>query len=99
MAAKRIQLIKDFVEKTAKRLLDYPDIAKQLQFERMFSRCKLFDRQVPLYQKQKPLTKEEIDTIEQNLWFIAWATPWQRLFYTARLGAEFVKQTAQKEIK
>ena len=30
MAAKRIQLIKDFVEKTAKRLLDYPDIAKQL---------------------------------------------------------------------
>ena len=40
--------------------IDRPDIAKQLQFERMFSRCKLFDRQVPLYQKQKPLTEEEI---------------------------------------
>ena len=40
--------------------IDRPDIAKQLQFERMFSRCKLFDRQVPLYQKQKPLTDEQI---------------------------------------
>jgi len=40
--------------------IDRPDIAKQLQFERMFSRCKLFDRQVPLYQKQKPLTDEEL---------------------------------------
>ena len=43
--------------------IDRPDIAKQLRFEQMFSRCKLFDRQVPLYQKQKPLTQEQIEKI------------------------------------
>ena len=43
--------------------IDRPDIAKQLRFEQMFSRCKLFDRQVPLYQKQKPLTQEQIDVL------------------------------------
>ena len=41
--------------------IDRPDIAKQLRFEQMFSRCKLFDRQVPLYQKQKPLTDADFE--------------------------------------
>lgn len=56
--------------------IDRPDIAKQLQFERMFSRCKLFDRQVPLYQKQKPLTDEAVglligNSVEEQSWLMS----------------------------
>ena len=45
-----------------------------------------------------PLTKEEIDEMEQALQHLL-ANPglWQRLFYTARLGAECVKMTEQQK--
>ena len=44
----------------------------------------------------EPLSKEEIEDMED--WAREYFDPvipirWQRLFYTARLGAEFVKQT------
>ena len=43
----------------------------------------------------EPLSKEEIESMEADAlkFFGGMDTEWQRLFYTARLGAEFVKQT------
>ena len=49
----------------------------------------------------EPLSKEEIDTAEYELFIVMGypklPTVYQRLFYTARLGAQFVKATEQKE--
>ena len=50
-----------------------------------------------------PLTKEEIDELDRyredrDLPY-TWTNLLSRLFYTARLGAEFVKQTAQGKEK
>ena len=46
----------------------------------------------------EPLSKEEIDEVESfaQVFFAPIPERWQRLFFTARLGAEFIKQTAQR---
>ena len=49
----------------------------------------------------EPLNKREIELCERELCeeFVVLKEPerWQRLFFTARLGAEFIKQT-QKQV-
>ena len=46
----------------------------------------------------KPLSKTEIEEVEcfAKAFFAPIPLRWQRLFYTARLGAEFEKQTQKK---